>query len=242
MILEILKEIFDWSEVWATLIPLMVFFIYKPKADWIKPLFVFLLVTLVFALLIDFTWKSRGMGLQKFSEQVFGWLYLESNGKKRLFNVIFYNANSFFRLILITWFFYRLIPHYKKVFIVITLLFIAGGITNFIVFENIMRNFSSRLFTFEAGIILFYCLLYYYTVTMNDEIISPIALPSFWAVMGFTFYNAVNFLIFLFFNYLINAEQQFAKQIWNVHNGIYIVLMIFIAVAFNKARKRTFIL
>jgi hypothetical protein len=71
---------------------------------------------------------------------------------------------------------------------------------------------------------------------MDEEIPSPLALPPFWTVMGLTLYTSVNFLIFLFYNYLIGAEKNYAIEVWNVHNLIYIVLMITIAVAVKKIK------
>lgn len=226
---EILKEILDWSEVWATLIPLIVYLLVRPKAAWIKPLLVYVLLTLFCSIIIDVSWKT---GTREWSKNLFSWLYRDGI----LYTLIFYNVNSFFRLLLFTWFFNRANPLYKKTYIIITSLFVMGALINFIFFENIVTSFSSRLFTIEAAIILFYCLLYYYTVNMNEEVASPLSLPPFWVVMGLTLYTSVNFLIFLFYNYLINTESKYAKWIWNVHNIIFIVLMILIAVAFKKTK------
>jgi len=227
-----LEEVLDWSEVWATLIPLIVYIWIKPKAIWTRPLLIYLLIALLLSLVIDITWKSKELGIKEWMEKTFWWLYQG----KYLYTLIFYNINSFIRLLLLSWFFYMVNPLYKKTYTLITGLFFIGGIINFVFFESIVLSFSSRLFTIEAAIILFYCLLYYYTVNMNDEIKSPLALPPFWIVMGLTLYTSVNFLIFLFYNYLINAERNYAISIWNVHNLIYIVLMIFIAIGFKKAK------
>jgi hypothetical protein len=75
---------------------------------------------------------------------------------------------------------------------------------------------------------------------MNDQIKSLTALPHFWVVVGLTLYTSVNFLIFLFYKYLISEEftkeWKFAIDIWNVHNLSYIVLMTFIAIGFRKAK------
>lgn len=231
---KFLKEMLDWSEVWATLIPLIVYLWVKPRASWIRPLLVYLVVALLLSLVIDFTWKSVKLGMEHLSKQLFWWLYLGK--EKDLYTLVLYNLGSFLRLLLITWFFYRISPVYKKLYIIITTIFLIAAVINFYIFENIVMSFSSRLFTVEAAIILFYCLLYYYTVNMNEEIASPLSLPSFWTVMGLTLYTSVNFLIFLFYNYLISEESKYAKDIWNVHNLIYIVLMIFIAIAFKKAK------
>ena len=227
-----LEGILDWSEVWATLIPLIVYMWIKPKAIWTRSLLIYLLIALLISLVVDITWKSTDLGIKDWVEKNFWWLYRG----KILYTLIFYNINSFLRLLLLTWFFYKVNPLYKKTYLVITGVFLIGVIINFVFFESIVLSFSSRLFTIEAAIILFYCLLYYYTVNMNDEIKSPLALPPFWIVMGLTLYTSVNFLIFLFYNYLINAERTYAISIWNVHNLIYIVLMIFIAIGFKKAK------
>jgi hypothetical protein len=229
---KILREVLDWSEVWATLIPLTVYIWVRPKAKWSQPLLIYLLIALLLGLVIDVTWKSTELGLKDWVEKTFWWLY---HGKV-LYTLVFYNINSFVRLVLVTCFFYIVNPLYRKTYIITTCIFVAGVIVNFVFFEDIVLSFSSRLLAVEAAIILFYCLLYYYTVNMNDEIRSPLGLPPFWVVMGLTLYTSVNFLIFLFYNYLINAELRYAISIWNVHNIIYIVLMIFIAVAFKKAK------
>lgn len=222
----------DWSEVWATLIPLVVYYWVKPRTIWIKPLVFYLWLALLLSLIIDITWKSDILHIEDWIKKNLWWLYRD----KYFYNLIFYNINSFFRLIIFTWFFYLINPLYKKIYILFTTLFITGGLVNFIFFEDIIFDFSSRLFTFEAAILLFYCLLYLYTAIMNDKIKSLFSLPPFWVVVGFTLYASANFLIFLFFKYLTDAERDYAIDIWNVHNGIYIVLMIFIAVAFKKAK------
>ena len=229
---KFLTDMMDWSEVWATLIPLVVYLWVKPRGRWIRPLFVYLVLALLLSLVIDITWKCVDLGIEDWNKKIFWWLYRGET----FYNLIFYNLNSFLRLILFTWFFYLVNSKYNKTYSIISFLFITAGIVNFVLFENIILTFSSRMFTIEAAIILFYCLLYYYSAIMNDEIKSLFSLPPFWIVVGLTLYASVNFLIFLFFKYLIEAEKNYAIGVWNVHNGIYIVLMIFIAVAFKKAK------
>jgi len=229
---KFLKEMLDWSEVWATLIPLIVYLWVKPRASWIRPLLIYLVIALLLGLIIDFTWKSVKLDMEALSKKIFSWLYLG----EELYTLVLYNLNSFLRLLLVSWFFYLVNPLYKRTYVIVTSVFLIAAVINFWDVDKIVMTFSSPLFTVEAAIILFYCLLYYYTVNMNEEIASPLALPSFWIVMGLTLYTAVNFLIFLFYNYLINAESIYAKNIWNVHNLMYIVLMIFTAIGFKKAK------
>jgi len=229
---KFLTEIIDWSEVWAILIPLAIYLLLKPHAAWIKPLLIYLVIAFLLSVVIDVTWKSRDLGIEEWCKKTLWWLYRG----QYLYTLVFYNINSFLRLMLFTWFFYLVNPRYKKIYAIITILFVTAGFANFVFFEDIILTFSSRLFTIEAAIILFYCLLYYYAAIMNDEIKSLFSLSPFWVVMGLTLYASVNFLIFLFYKYLIEAEKNYAIGVWNVHNGIYIVLMIFIAVAFKKAK------
>ena len=230
--MKILKEILDWSEVWATLIPLIVYLWFKPKPAWVKPLLVYIVIALLLGLIIDVTWKSTELGINPWVKKNLWWLYQGNI----LYTLVFYNINSFIRLVLLTIFFLLVNPSYKKVYLIITGLFVIGVIINFRLFEDIVLSFSSRQFAVEAAIILFYCLLYFYNVNMNDQIKSLTALPHFWVVVGLTLYTSVNFLIFLFYNYLMSAESKFAIEVWNVHNLSYIALMTFIAIGFRKAK------
>jgi hypothetical protein len=231
---KILKEIFDWSEVWSLLIPLAIYLIKRPKAPWVKPILIYLLIAFFFNVIIDVTWKSRVLGIEDWSKKVFWWLYLGE--KKRLYNTIFYNLFSFARVAIFAWFFLKINSQYKKIYTITLLLFILFYIINFGLFQNILV-FSSRVLAFDAGILLVFCLSYFYKINLDDSIASPIALPQSWVVTGLTLYTAVNFFIFFFYSYITDANKQYAKDIWNVHNFSYIMLNIFIAISFWKAKK-----
>ena len=232
-----LKEILDWSEVWATLMPLIVFFILRPNAQWIKPMVIYLCALLAIFLLIDITWKHKTLGIEDWTKRVFSFLF--PGPKEDDFNnIVFYNILSPIRLVFITGFFVAINKSYKKLQLAIAVFFVAFVIINFCFFENINTDFSSRLFSIEAGIVLLYCLLFIYHVNLSDEIVSITALSEFWAVTGFTLYASVNFFIFMFFQYLlVAAKEKFAIDIWYVHNISYIVLNLFIAFAIFKAEK-----
>ena len=232
-----LKEIMDWSEVWATLIPLTFFIIRKPAKSWVKPVLIYLIISLVFFLIVDVTFKARTLGLQAWCEKVFSWLY--EGPDKSLNNLIFYYLISLTRLLTITWFFSIINKGYNKIHRAVAILFIAFVLINFSFFEK-LTDFSSRTLTAEAAIMLFYCLLFIYHVNLDDEIASPGSLPEFWIVCGLTLYAAINFFIFLFFRYLIaTAEDDFAKGVWYVHNSSFIILNLFISAGFYRAAKKT---
>jgi hypothetical protein len=228
-----LEGILDWSEVWATLIPLIVYIIKKPKANWIKPILIYLLFALFFSLLIDVSWKT---GTRTWSKSLFSWLYRDG----LLYNVIFYNLFSLTRVILLIWFFMKINSLYKKFYYSILIAFILFFILNFILWQDIME-FSSRQLTLDAGILLIFCLTYFYKVNLDDSVQSPLALPQSWIIIGLTLYTAVNFFIFLFFSYLTVALRDYAINIWNVHNCSYILLNLFIAVSFWKVKNKVVI-
>lgn len=231
---KILKEIFDWSEVWALLIPLTIYLIKRPKAPWVRPILTYLLIAFFFNAIIDLTWKSKHYGYEDLSRRVFWWLYLGE--ENRLYNTIFYNLFSFARVATFAWFFLKINTDYKKFYTIILLVFILFYVINFGLIQNILV-FSSRVLAFDAGILLVFCLSYFYKINLDDSIASPIALPQSWVVTGLTLYTAVNFFIFFFYSYITDANKQYAKDIWNVHNFSYIMLNIFIAISFWKAKK-----
>jgi len=118
------------------------------------------------------------------------------------------------------------------VFIIITLV-------NFIFFEPVTR-FSSRVLGIEAGFTLFYCLLYYLNLLMQDEILTDEQQPIFWMVTGISIYMVVNFPIFLFYQVLAVKFKYFAVGIWDIHNIAYCVLGVFIARYFYAVRRQLY--
>lgn len=238
--MKTIQEILNWSEVWAPLIPLTFFTFLRPKVKWAKPIFYFLIITLIFSIAIDIIWYRKHLGINEwFEKNLWWWWDFDSKAGKYVFkNNIFYNLNSFARLIFFSLFFQQFYPIYKKLDRFVPWIFLTLMTANFIWFEDI-KDFSSREHAIEAAILLYYCLLYFYKTTMDESIGSPSSLPQFWVVTGLTLYTAINFFIFLFYKYLMGFPEfkKYAVEIWNVHNISFILLNIFIAVSFYKAKK-----
>ena len=232
--MKVLKEILDWSEVWAPLIPLTVYLLLRPKNNWIKPILFYLVIAVLFSTIVDLTWKSKRLSIEEWCQRTFSWLYIGE--KKDLYNTIFYNLLSFSRFIFLTWFFAIINKIHLRLYKALLFSFVVLVLVNFIFFEDIILDFSSRTFTVEALILLLFSLLYIYKVNLDDEIASPLSLPEFWVVTGITIYTTVNFLIFLFFDYLITAFEEYAIDIWNVHNVTNIILCLFISIGFIKSK------
>ena len=222
----------DWSEVWAPLIPLIVFVFVRPWHRWVKPVVIYLVVAFIFSAVLDIIWKGQiSNGFIEWFDRNLPWWPKQEGYLK---NTVFYNLISISRLMLFAWFFNYLGGVFVKLNKFIPLLFILFTLVNFIFFEKI-EDFSSRLITLETGILLFYCVLYFFRVLRDDkpdgEAASP---PVFQVVMGLSIYVALNFFIFLFYKQLTSSFTQLAKQIWPIHNYSNIIFCLLIALAFRK--------
>jgi hypothetical protein len=152
-------------------------------------------------------------------------------------NNFLYNFHSVIRLLLFSWFFNLLDQRFMhRIKAMIPFVFIAFAAINFIFFEDFFNryNLSSLLLATEAALLLFYCLQYYIYLIVEDKGIPFKKQPGIWVVTGLTFYVAASFFIFLFYDYLVVHDKDFAIDVWDVHNIFYILLCICIAVTFYK--------
>ena len=85
--MNLLRVIMDWAEVWAVLIPLAVLIARKPAYDWVRPVDIYLIVALLLNILIDGIWYGN-------KYKVFA-----------VSNNLLYNIHSFCRFFLFAWFF-----------------------------------------------------------------------------------------------------------------------------------------
>ena len=224
--------IMDWSEVWAPLIPLIVWFVARPKQKWVKPVLLYLVVALIFSAALDIIWmKQVPYGLVEWFDKNLPWwpkdgIYLK--------NTVFYNLISISRLLLFAWFFNYFGDIFRKLNRYVPWLFILFTFINFWRFEKI-EDFSSRLISLEAGILLFYCVIYFFRVLRDDKPDGEAASRQvFSVVMGLSIYVALNFFIFLFYKQLTANFTELAMQIWPIHNFSNIIFCLLITYAFYK--------
>lgn len=227
-----LQIIIDWAEVWALLIPLLVYYVYKPKAAWTKPLKLYLLI----ALLINFTgnliWYRLRLGIGDWMYSNFSYFY---NNKDEFDNTLLYNLHSLIRFLFFAWFFNYLSKTFKKLNTVIPAMLLLMVFITFTFYKDI-RQFSSLLLGTEAALLLVYCLVYY-LLLLKDEESSIKKSPQFWTVTGLSIYVVINFPIFLFYNVLSKQAENFAINIWDIHNISYLVLCLFIAKSFYADKQ-----
>ena len=220
------KQITDWSEVWALLIPLFFLLRQKNKSPYLKPVKLYVIIYLII--------NIAAISIQKYKIQ---WGY--HPGDFLYSNNFLYNIHSIIRLFLFSWFFILLNQKFMhRVKAIIPFAFIAFVIINFVFFENFFNRYSlsSRLLSIEAALLLFYCLQYFIFLILEDKGITFNKQPGIWIVTGLTFYVAASFFIFLFYDYLVQHDKHFAVDVWDVHNIFYTFLCICIAITFYKKR------
>ncbi len=74
---------------------------------------------------------------------------------------------------------------------------------------------------------------------MSDESeVDWIKDPSFIVCAGISFYEALNFFTFLFFNLLSKEDIGFLKVAWTVHNFTFVILCGVLGYALYKSVKK----
>lgn len=215
-----LREFFDWSEVWAPLIPLAILVTGKRKyAGYLKPVITYIVITFLLFLLANIMWKYQK------EWHLPTWMHS---------NNFLYNTHSVIQFFLFGIFFMRLKQPYADILKkLIFPAFVLFTIINFSFYENFFyfNSISSHLHSVGVGLLLVFCLLYFLYLLQDDRVLVIQKQNGFWIVSSLTIYVTVNFFIFLFYSTLIIDENNnhFAENIWDVHNATFIILCICIA-------------
>lgn len=220
------KEFFDWSEVWATLIPIVIFIIKKSPEPYLKPVLIYSCLALLINIFADVIWKWKHFYPDQF--KLYMPLYLQDNN-------FLYNINSVCRLLAFLWFFNRLnfqpLP-IKNFYVAVIVCIII--IVNF-TFEP-FAEFSSITFSCESIILLVYSMNYFLFLIKDDALRTDFE-PSLFIITGIAVFEAANFFIFLFHKALLQESSEFSAAIWKLSNVYYIILCLYFAKAFYGGRK-----
>ena len=217
---DLLNTIINWSEVWALLIPLTVIFIYRPKGVGTKSLILY-----VFA---AFVLNTIATIMVQFYFSMPAWL---KN------NNILYNVHSLIRVILFSWYLTKIrqyrFPLIQKILLGACLIFI---LVNFVFMESPFF-LSSRLFAVESIVLLSLCLLFFFRSMQDDSEVNWLKHPAFLVCTGICLYEATSFFIFLFFYPLFEKNPEFGNLTMSIHNVMYVILCIILALALYKSEK-----
>ena len=223
--LAILKLIFDWSEVWAPLIPLVFLLFNRKQPRILRPVIAYL----VFAFFINVT----GDIISDFKSYLPLWLH--SNNP-------LYNVHSVIRFICFSYFFISLRQNYfRSILYILANFLLLLIIINFKYFEDFgnINRLSGNLLSAEAYVLLIYCMLYYLS-KLRDEVDDITSGPDFWVVTGLSIYVVINFFVFLFYVPMIDQNPTLADNMWDVHNIAYILLCLFITKAIYEPAGHQF--
>jgi hypothetical protein len=217
-----IKEILDWSEAWAVLIPLATFFFYKKQPRYFWPVIIYLCLAFLLSLTSDIIWKQNKLGLK---------LPTHNNNP-------FYNLHSIVRLLCFaTFFIYLKQPFLSLVKRILPLLFLIFVGVNFAILENFFQNtISATIHTVEAGILLFYCLQYFLFLQKGEQS-SFLQLPHFWVVVGLSIFVTTSFPIYFFYESAVYTDLPFAITVWQVQKLAFLILCFFIARAFYVSNR-----
>jgi len=210
--IDYLRKILDWSEVWALIIPLIVLLFRRRQPATLKPIIVYLWIAFILNVAIDII------------------VVINLDPKSELSNNPLYNMHSIARFICFSLYFINLprssFTKFKKVLAAVSAVFL---IINFSFFEKFFNynTFSGNLLSAEAYILLVYCMLYYLTELKNDND-NLFKTSHFWIVTGLSIYVVINFFVFLFYIPLFDVDATLAESIWNVHNIAFIIFCLFI--------------
>jgi hypothetical protein len=212
-----LREMLNWSEVWAPLIPLFFLLFRSSQPRYLKPVIIYLICAFFTSLVSDV--------IADYKKYLPGWM--QSNNP-------LYNVHSLIFFISFSYFF-KLLDNSSYKRFESFLLLLSGLIIlfNFSYLESFTNpdHISGNLFTMVSYVLLIFCMLYYLTWLKDDELIIT-SEPHFWVVTGLSIYVVINFFVFLFYVPMIKQDPKMADNIWNVHNIANILLCIFITKAF----------
>lgn len=217
---DFLTSIINWSEVWSLLIPLTIIWLYKPTGQNIKPLVLYIFIALVL--------NTMATIMVEFYFSMPAWL---KN------NNILYNIHSFIRVLIFGWYIIRIrqyrFPAVLKILLLFYLIFV---ISNFIFIESPLY-ISSRLFAAESVILLILSLSFFFRSMQDETEMNWLKHPAFLVCTGIILYEATSFFIFLFFYPLVEKNKEFGDLTMSIHNAMYVILCIMVALAFYRSRK-----
>mgnify|MGYP006189553841 FL=1 len=211
-----LLRLMDWSEVWALLLPLSVWLLYRRQPVSMKPVLIYLVLALLINVGIDVI------------------LFINISGDGIAYsNNPLYNIHAVVRYVCFGVYFIGM-PNspYKKIKSILFGLFLLLTIVNFTVYDQFFNyeEFSGNLHAMEAYLLLIYCMIYYLEALKDDEK-NLFHEKDFWVVTGLCIYVVVNFFVFLFYQPMIDVDVKLAINIWNVHNVAFIIFCLFITKA-----------
>ncbi len=210
-----------WSEVWALLIPLIFFLIYKQKDNTTRPIiyyiFIGLILNLLATLVIVFFFKLPE--------------HLRNN-------TIFYNLHSIARVSFFSWYIITIRKYYRpqlyKILLAAYFVFLAF---NFI-FNDSITVYNNDLATAETITLLVLCIFFFLRSIQDDSEVNWLKHPAFLFCAGIFLYESVSFFINLFFYKMAEKNLSFGSLMLDIQNLIFLILCLMISMGLYSNRTK----
>ncbi len=211
-----MNKIFDYSEVWILLIPLILLYFKKDQPEYLRPIIIYI-------------WVALLLNMLSYAVDVF----FELLPKHLRSNTIFYNLHSLSRFLLFGWFFLQLKPQYfirlKQIIIAIFLMIFVFYFSCIDSFFN-LNYISADMMAGESFFLLCLSMVYYLTI-LRGENPKFTDRKDFWIVTGLAVFCVINFFVFLFYMPLLDESIKVTINIWVVYQIAFLIFISFIATA-----------
>ena len=213
-----LSYIFDGLEMFSTLIPLVMYFVVKPKMQrWLKYLLFYCTINIAFAVYATVLYSQQVNNIQVYLAMNMVFFFCSILAIDNLIN-----QQSISKII-------------RVILPLTTLIFVANAI-----WGEGKALFNSRSITISNIIIIILC-LYYYRYSLktlivkhkNTEITFIEREPSFWIISGLFVYCGGIFFLYSFYSSITISAKDFANTAWNLND----VLLFIMNVSFAKGIK-----
>lgn len=216
-----LDKIINWAEVWGLLIPLAVIIYSKPRGRQSRILVWYTIIALVL--------NSIATVMAEFYFSMPLWLRN---------NNVLYNFHSVLRVLLFSWYIISVRSYkYKTVMLVFLLAYLLFAVAD-LAFIGSLFFINSELFAAESIILLLLSINFFFRSMQDESEVNWLKHPAFLVCTGICLYEATSFFIFLFFYPLVEKNWEFGYLTLSIHNVMYVILCIMIALALYKTRQK----
>ncbi|MCD9015897.1 hypothetical protein [Parachryseolinea silvisoli] len=136
--------------------------------------------------------------------------------------------------LLFSYFFYLRLTPYRKFIVSIAVIFALLYLADVILVTHLM-SFNAYSRTLEAGIMILFSTLYFYSIFQNETDIFIDKSSEFWIVVGILFYFSGAFFSFLLSTDILSLSPDRFYSSWILHNISNIIKNIIFTAALWKA-------
>lgn len=220
--MNLLSIIWEWSEVWALLIPLIIIFIFRPDARYVWMLKSYIILAFSLNLFAQVTSQ-------------FYYLFPESFS---INNNVYYNVQVIIRVMLLGGYIISVRPYrYHILLKALLIVFVAFTLVNFTFFESPLL-LSIRLFAAGNITLIICCVSYFLRSILEDSTVNWLKHPSFIVCTAVCLYEAVTFFIFLFIYPLSYTDPEFGLVTLRIYQVILVLFGVLLAIALYRYKKQ----